>query len=243
MSPSLGAGLGRTAVVWWCGCRGPPCRPRGRRGPGRTRPGRRTRSAGSCPGAVGYQGGLALVVGVLEDRNPGPQPTPYLEAALPAKKSYQVPVGGVAAGDVAAGTRPRRSRRCRRRPRPRRAGGSRSAPGRWGPGVELERRTAVAVRAAGWVGPVQRGIYRQQVGQVVAAGVLEVVDPLDPHRPLPGRLDGERGRVVEQQPLLLADLTARSPTRSSSACRAAGSAGRTASWRSRSSQLVCRPAW
>jgi hypothetical protein len=70
-----------------------------------------------------------------------------------------------------------------------------------GTGCGVEGRAAVAVRgAAGWVGPVQRLIYRQQVGQVVAAGVLEVVDPLDAHRPLPGGLDGERGRVVEQQP-------------------------------------------
>ena len=65
--------------------------------------------------------------------------------------------------------------------------------------VEGGSRVAVLL-ASGWIRPVQRGVDRQQMGQVVALIVEQVVDPLDPHRPIPSRFDRERGRVVEQQP-------------------------------------------
>ena len=64
-----------------------------------------------------------------------------------------------------------------------------------------EARPGVASReTAGRVGPVQRRVHRQQVRPELAAGVLEVVDPLDPHRPARLCLDGQRRRVVQQQP-------------------------------------------
>jgi len=52
------------------------------------------------------------------------------------------------------------------------------------------------------VGPVQRRVYWQQVRQVVAVRVHQLIDPLHAHRRIPVRLDGERRRVVEQQPPL-----------------------------------------
>ena len=64
-----------------------------------------------------------------------------------------------------------------------------------------ERRPAVTViGAAGRVRPVQRRIDRQQMRQERPVRVHQLVDPLDPHRPVPHRLDRERGGVVDQQP-------------------------------------------
>ena len=51
--------------------------------------------------------------------------------------------------------------------------------------------------AAGRIGPVQRLVDGQQVRQEPALCVHQAVDPLDPDRPAPARLDGER-RVVER---------------------------------------------
>ena len=70
----------------------------------------------------------------------------------------------------------------------------------YGPGVDVNDRPRVTPGgAAGRVGPVQRRVDRQQVGQVVAVGVDQVVDPLDPHRPVVLGLDGQRRGVVQQQ--------------------------------------------
>jgi tryptophanase len=46
---------------------------------------------------------------------------------------------------------------------------------------------------------VQRRVHRQQVRPVVPAGVHQLVDPLDAHRPIPHRLDRQRRRVMQQQ--------------------------------------------
>ena len=75
------------------------------------------------------------------------------------------------------------------------------------PGRAVERRSHVASRdAAGRVGPVQRRIDGQQVGQERRARIgriePQLVDPLHAHRPLPLGLDRERRRVVDQQALL-----------------------------------------
>ena len=68
------------------------------------------------------------------------------------------------------------------------------------PGVDVERRARVApVDAAGRVRPVERRIDRQEVRQVVAVGVHQLVDPLDLDRAPELRLDRERGCVVEEQ--------------------------------------------
>ena len=45
--------------------------------------------------------------------------------------------------------------------------------------------------AAGRVGPVQRRINGQQMGQVIAVCILQLVDPLDPYRPPGLRFDGK----------------------------------------------------
>ncbi len=52
-------------------------------------------------------------------------------------------------------------------------------------------------RSAGRVGPVQGGVDRQQVRQVAAVAVDQVVDPLHADRPVAPGLDGER-RIVER---------------------------------------------
>ena len=73
------------------------------------------------------------------------------------------------------------------------------------PGRRRELRSHVTpVGAAGRVGPMQGRVDRQQVGPEVAVGVDEVVDPLDPHRPVALGLDRQRRGVVQQQtPLAL----------------------------------------
>jgi hypothetical protein len=76
-----------------------------------------------------------------------------------------------------------------------------------GAGRGLEGRSHVTTRsAARRVGPVQRRVDGQQVRQEVAARVLEVVDPLHAHRPVPLRLDRQRGGVVNQQAPLACGL-------------------------------------
>ena len=103
------------------------------------------------------------------------------------------------------------------------------------------RARVTAVRAPGWVGPVQCWIHRQQVRQVVTIRVDQLVDPLDPDWAFPIRLDGERRRVVEQQTALAcrADGTV-APDRRSQADRRAGPAARSGASRSRSSRWACR---
>ena len=61
-----------------------------------------------------------------------------------------------------------------------------------GPGVSLEGRAPVApVDSTRRVGPVQRRVDGQQVRQVVAVCVHELVDPLDAHGRSRLRLDGQ----------------------------------------------------
>ena len=103
-------------------------------------------------------------------------------------------------------------------------------------------RVSRPARAAGRVGPVQRRVDRQQVRQVVAVGIHQLVDPLDADGPLPLRLDRERRRVVEQQASLAGGRDrAVAPDGRRRASRPAGSAARTAASRSRSSRRSCRP--
>ena len=130
-------------------------------------------------------------VRVLEGGEAGPpRRRRSLAAALPCEEVVPGALGGVAGRDVVG-----------RRQVPRlgvavalvadadRAVhvGDHRAPGRCTrPGVVGERRARVAAgRAARRVGPVQRRVDRQQVRQVVAVGVLQVVDPLHPHRRVP----------------------------------------------------------
>jgi hypothetical protein len=75
------------------------------------------------------------------------------------------------------------------------------------PGVGAGRlrkgRSAVpADGASRRVGPVQRRVDREQMGQVAAVVVHELVDPLDADRPVPLGLDRERGSVVQEQAAL-----------------------------------------
>jgi hypothetical protein len=56
--------------------------------------------------------------------------------------------------------------------------------------------------SAGRVRPVQCLVDRQQVRQVVPVRVDQLVDPLDPDRPVPLGLDRERGCMMKQDPLL-----------------------------------------
>ena len=67
-------------------------------------------------------------------------------------------------------------------------------------GCLRERRAAVPIGcAAGWVRPVQGLVDGKQMREVVPAPVDEVVDPLHTNRPVPRRLDRERGGVVDEQ--------------------------------------------
>jgi hypothetical protein len=62
----------------------------------------------------------------------------------------------------------------------------------------LKGRTRVTpVHPAGRVRPVERRIDRKEMRQVIPVRVDQVVDPPDPDRPLPLRLDGERRGVVQ----------------------------------------------
>ena len=66
-----------------------------------------------------------------------------------------------------------------------------------------EVRTCVAPHGATrWVGPVQGLVDRQEVRQIVAARIPQVVDPHDACRAAGLGLDGERGRVVQEQALV-----------------------------------------
>ena len=49
---------------------------------------------------------------------------------------------------------------------------------------------------------MQRGVDREQMRQVVALGIHELIDPLDRTWPVVPCLDRQRWRVVEQEPLL-----------------------------------------
>ena len=70
-------------------------------------------------------------------------------------------------------------------------------------GLSVKGRARIAAcHAAGRVSPVQGRVNRQQVRQVVAIGIHEIIDPFDAHRPVCLRFDGQRGRVVDQQALL-----------------------------------------
>ena len=74
-------------------------------------------------------------------------------------------------------------------------------------GSRLERRARVSIhRAARGVCPVQGLIHGQQVRQIIAIRVHQLVDPFDACGPVPLRFDGERGGI-EDQP----DRLARSP--------------------------------
>ena len=67
-----------------------------------------------------------------------------------------------------------------------------------------ERRAAVPTGcAARWVGPVQGLVDGKQMREVLPAPVDEVVDPLHTDRPVPRRLDRERGSVVDEQPAVV----------------------------------------
>ena len=69
-----------------------------------------------------------------------------------------------------------------------------------GAGRFTEGRASVAsIQSAGWVRPVERRIDRKEMRKVVPVRIDQVVDPLDPDRPLPASLDGERRGVVDQQ--------------------------------------------
>ena len=107
-----------------------------------------------------------------------------------------------------------------------------------------ERRALVAAGgAAGRVGPVQGRVDWQQVGQEVAVGVDQVVDPLDPHRPVVGASIVNDGALCNNSPRLLCGRRPRhTPTPSWPASPPAGPAGRTGASRSRSSRPACRPA-
>jgi len=87
------------------------------------------------------------------------------------------PVAGVLRGRVEVGIR--------------RGGGHVGAPGQVG-----LRVGALAAQLAG-IRPVERRVHREEVRQVVAIGVHELVDPLDPDRGADLGVDGE-GRSVEQ---------------------------------------------
>ena len=63
----------------------------------------------------------------------------------------------------------------------------------------MSGRVSRSIRAAGRVCPVQGRVHRQQVGQVVAIGIHQLIDPLDAHGSVCLRFDGQRRGVVDQQ--------------------------------------------
>ena len=56
-----------------------------------------------------------------------------------------------------------------------------------------------SLRAPGRVRPMKGRVDREEMRQVVPVRILEVVDPLHPHRPVHLRFDRERRRVVKEQ--------------------------------------------
>ena len=163
--------------------------------------------AGHAQGVVVVpQRGLALVVRVVEDRK-ARTPRHSRTSRWPCRRRSHTRCPGSQScpgcHSPLADTTPRRSRHSHHQPPQHHAG---AAPSALGPGIgKGSNRTSAACRVPPrrrGVRPVQRRVDRQQVRSEVAIGVDEVVDPLDPHRPLPRRLDRERRRMMKEQPLL-----------------------------------------